>query len=95
MTCSVIHTIGPTGGHTMPKGTRPSKPVRWDVSVWLMLPNGEKTIHSLTVPSALMFDLVPLVNERVEALIADVGDRVRGAGWTAHGRGAGKKRRKR
>lgn len=95
MTCSVIHTIGPTGGHTLPKGTRPSKPVRWDVSVWLMLPNGEKTIHSLTVPSALMFDLVPLVNERVDALIADVGDTVRGAGWTAHGRGIPKKRRKR
>ena len=95
MTMSVIHTIGPTGGHTMPKGTRPSKPVRWDVSVWLMLPNGEKTIHSLMVPSALMMDLVPLVNERVDALIADVGDLVRGAGWTAHGRGIPKRRRKR
>ena len=95
MTMSVIHTIGPTGGHTMPKGTRPSKPVRWDVSVWLMLPNGEKTIHSLMVPSALMMDLIPLVNERVDALIADVGDLVRGAGWTAHGRGISKKRRKR
>lgn len=79
----------------MPKGIRPSKPVRWDVSVWLMLPSGERTIHSMTVPSALIMELVPLVSDRVDALIADVGDTVRGAGWTAHGRGITKQRRKR
>lgn len=94
MTCSVIHTIGPNGGHTLPKGTRPAKPVRWDVSVWLILPNGEKTIHSFAVSQAMMFDLVPIVNERVDALIADVGDTVRGAGWTAHGWGTPKKRKR-
>jgi len=95
MTMTVLHTIGPNGGHTLPKGTRPSKPIRWDVSVWLILPNGEKTIHSMTVPCALMFDLVPAVNERVNELIAEVGDQVIGAGWLAHGRGAPKKKRRR
>ena len=94
MTMTVLHTIGPNGGHTMPRGTRPSKPIRWDVSVWLTLPSGEKTIHAMTVPCALMFDLVPAVNERVAELIAEVGDTVIGAGWLAHGRGIPKKKRK-
>ena len=95
MTMTVLHTIGPNGGHTLPKGTRPSKPIQWRVSVWLLLPSGEKTIHSLTVPDTLMFDLVPVVNERVDELIKDVGDQVIGAGWLAHGRGTPKKRKKR
>jgi hypothetical protein len=95
MTVSVLHVIGPNGGHTMPKGTRPSKPVRWEVSAWLTLPTGEKTIHAFTVASALMFDLVPLVNERVDELIQEVGDLVIGAGWLAHGRGAPKPKKKR
>ncbi|MDF9896680.1 UNVERIFIED_ORG: hypothetical protein OKW16_000547 [Pseudomonas reinekei] len=62
---------------------------------WLTLPSGEKTIHAMTVPNALMFDLVPAVNERVSDLIAEAGDQVIGAGWLAHGRGAPKKKRKR
>jgi hypothetical protein len=95
MTCTVLHTIGPNGGHTLPKGTRPAKPVRWDVSVWLTFPNGEKHTHSLTVASAMMFDLVPAVNERVTELIAEHGDLVSAAGWVAHGRGPHKKKRKR
>lgn len=95
MTCTVTHLIGPNGGHTQPKGTRPSKPVRWEIAVWLTMPNGEKNTHSFTVPSALMFDLVPAVNERVNELIAEHGDRVMAAGWQAHGRGPAKKRRKR
>ncbi|MGV8917793.1 MAG: hypothetical protein ACOH2R_08340 [Pseudomonas sp.] len=42
-------------------------------------PVGQKNIHSFTVPSALMFDLVPLVNERVDELMADHGTLVTGA----------------
>lgn len=95
MTCTVLHTLGPNGGHTLPKGTRPAKPVTWNVSVWLTFPNGEKHTHSLTVPSAMMFDLVPAVNERVNELIAEHGNSVIGAGWLAHGRGPVKKKRKR
>lgn len=95
MTCSVLHTIGPNGGHTLPKGTRPGKPVRWDVSVWLVYPSGEKHTHSLTVASALMFDLVPAVNERVNELIAEHGGSVTSAGWLAHGRGGRKNKGKR
>lgn len=94
MTCSVIHTIGPNGGRTLPKGTRPAKPVTWAVSLWFLMPDGEKAIRSMTVPNALMFDLVPLVNEQVDAMIAEMGNEVRGAGWTAHGRGAKKKRKR-
>lgn len=95
MTCTVSCLINASGTHTTPRGTRPSKPVTWNVAVWLTFPNGEKFTHSLTVPSALMFDLVPAVNERVDALIAEHGDRVISAGWLAHGRGASKKKRKR
>jgi hypothetical protein len=93
MTMSVIHTIGPNGGHTLPKGTRPSKPVNWSVSLWFLMPDGEKTIRSMTVPNAMMFDLVPLVNEQVDAMIAEMGNEIRGAGWTAHGRGQKKRKR--
>jgi hypothetical protein len=93
MTMSVIHTIGPNGGHTLPKGTRPSKPVNWAVSLWFLMPDGEKTIRSMTVPNAMMFDLVPLVNEQVDAMIAEMGNEIRGAGWTAHGRGQKKRKR--
>lgn len=95
MTCSVLHVLGPNGGHTLPKGTRPSKPVTWNVSVWLIFPSGEKHTHSITVPNALMVDLVPAVNERVTALINEHGNTVTSAGWLAHGRGATKKKRKR
>lgn len=94
MTCSVIHTIGPNGGHTLPKGTRPSKPVNWAVSLWFLMPDGDKTIRSMNVSNALMFDLVPLVNEQVDAMIAEMGKEIRGAGWTAHGRGQKKKRKR-
>ena len=92
MTCSVQCLINSTGTHTTPKGTRPSKPVRWDVSIWLVKPDGEKNCHSMTVPSALMFDLVPLVNERVQALITEHGSTVISAGWLAHGRGSKRKK---
>lgn len=96
MTCSVHHIIGPTGGHTVTKGTRPAKACRWDVSVYLVLPDGSKDTHSFTIQSAQMFDLVPLVNERVEDLKRENGDLVTGAGWQAHGRGTPKpKKRKR
>ena len=92
MTCSVQCLINASGTHTTPKGTRPSKPVRWEVSAWLLLPSGEKTTHTITVQSALMFDLVPAVNERIRALIEECGDQVIGAGWLAHGRGTPKRR---
>lgn len=94
MTCTVMHTIGPNGGHTLPKGTRPNKPCRWAVSVWLVLPDNSKDTHSFAIGPVEMFDLVPLVNERVSELIAENGADVLSAGWTAHGRGEPKKRRK-
>ena len=94
MTCTVLCLINASGTHTTPRGTRPNKPVRWDVSVTLTLPRGEKNIHAFTVPCAFMFDLVPAVNERVNELISDHGDQVRSASWIAHGRGAVKKRKK-
>lgn len=96
MTCSVHHIVGPTGGHTVTKGTRPAKACRWDVSVSLVTPEGIKAKHSFTIQSAWMFDLVGLVNEQIHELINENGDRVTGAGWEAHGRGTPKpKKRKR
>lgn len=93
MTMTVTCLINASGTHTMPKGTRPAKPVRWEVSAWLLLPNGEKTTHIITAKSALMFDLVPAVNDRITDLIAECGDKVLAAGWTAHGRGTRKAKR--
>lgn len=93
MTCTVTCLINASGTHTVPKGTRPNKPVRWEVAAWLLRPDGNKSTHTITVHSALMFELVPAVNERITALIEECGDLVVSAGWTAHGRGPAKRRR--
>lgn len=93
MTCTVHHTAGPDGGHTVARGNRPRKPCRWEVSVFFVLPNGEKHTHAVTVPGATLRDLIPLMNLQFDALAAEHGQDVTGAGWVAHGRGMTKRKR--
>lgn len=93
MTCTVQHTLGPNGGRTIARGSRPAKPCRWDVSTWFVLPSGEKHTHSLTLHHATLHDLVPAIGERIDDLIAEAGNEVASAGWTASGRGPAKRKR--
>ena len=94
MTCTVHHTVGANGGHTVAKGDRPRKPCRWEVSVFFVLPNGEKHTHAVTVPCATLRDMIPLMNLQFDELAAEHGQGVTGAGWIAHGRGVPKKRKR-
>lgn len=87
MTCTISHIITDGVGRTTTKGSHPAKPCRWDVSVWLQLPTGEKHTHSFTVGNATAADLIPLVQATVDGLIAEGGNLVVGAGWIANGRG--------
>lgn len=91
MTCTVSHYAGRDAA--VIKGTPSPRPSRWDVTVWFVLPSGEKETHSLVIPSATLWDLVPAIGARVDELITELGDDVRGAGWQAHGRGPGKRRK--
>lgn len=94
MTCTVVHTITAAGGRTVPKGSMPAKPVRWEVHAWLVYPSGLKNKHTVVVDSATLAELAPAVDTRIEELIAETGNEVTSGGWIAHGRGASKKRRK-
>lgn len=94
MTCSVVHSITAAGGRTSVRGSRPVKPVRWDVSIWLVYPSGLKNTHTIGVASATLADLAPAVDSRIDDLIAETGNEVTSGGWIAHGRGGSKKRRK-
>lgn len=91
MTCTVSHHVGRSVATV--KGTPSPRPSRWDVTVWVQLPSGEKTTHSLVIPSATVSDLVPAIGDRIDELIAELGNEVADAGWMAHGRGPGKRRK--
>lgn len=95
MTCTVTHTITAAGGRTVAKGSRPVRPVRWDVSVWLVYPSGMKNTHAITVDGVTLDDLVPAVATRVDELIAETGAEVTSGGWIAHGRGGTRKKKRR
>jgi hypothetical protein len=91
MTCTITHHL--STGKTIRKGTPSPRPGRWDVSVWFLLPSGEKSTHSVTINGVTLTDLVPAVAERLDEMIAEMGNDVREAGWQAHGRGPVKRRK--
>lgn len=92
MTCTVVHTIC---GRTVARGSKPVRPVRWDVSVWLVYQSGLKNTHTIVVESATLAELAPAVDSRVDDLIAETGNEVTGGGWIAHGRGSKPKKKRR
>ena len=94
MTCTVTHTITASGGRTVARGTRPAKPVRLEVSVWLVYPSGLKNTHTVVVAAATLAELAPAVDSRIEELIAETHTEVVSGGWTAHGRGVKPKKRR-
>lgn len=98
MTCTITYITSREPGaedRSMRRGTLPTRPVQWNVSAWMVTPAGEKTIHSITVPSCLPGDLIPAVGERIDILAEENGHICTQFGWTAsaHG-GVAKKNRK-
>lgn len=94
MSCIVSITIADTGREkVVRRGTEPKGPADWRVSAWFILPNGEKHTHSALIQRETVRGLVPAVGQLIDSLVADNGNAVTSAGWTAttHGR----KRRRR
>lgn len=91
MSCLVTLLVSDTGAQrVVRKGTEPRKPTTWRVSVWFVLPNGEKHTHSARVPHTTVAGLVPAVGQIIDGLVADHGDVVASAGWTAAAHGGGR-----
>lgn len=95
MACTVTHLLGARGGSTKAVGPSPAGPARWNVSVWFVLANGEKHTHSITVGNTTLLNLAPVVGQVIDGLIAEHGDEVTGAGWTASTHGSRKPQRRR
>lgn len=76
------------------RGTQPRRPVTWSASVWMIAPNGEKTTHSLNVPSCMAADLVPAIGEQIDALAAENGNTCTQFGWSASAHGTRKPRKR-
>lgn len=89
MSCMVsCICIGNNNSRVLRRGTEPKKPSTWEASAWFVLPTGEKHTHTAKVPGQTVHSLVPYMGALIDSLIADHGNEVRSAGWTAssHGR---------
>lgn len=83
MSCLLhLASVAP-GCRVIRKGSEPRRPVTWEAKAWLVLPNGEKHTHSATVPGQTVYSLVPYMGALIDTLIADHGNAVRDAGWSA------------
>lgn len=80
------------GGENLIKGTRPTKPCRWDVSVYFVMLDGTKHLHSFAIDDAWSREVSPLICGRIEALRDEHGYEVTKAGWSAHARGSALKK---
>lgn len=79
------------------RGAEPSGPTNWELKAWFVLESGEKHDHSTTIRNRHALELAPFVGVLVDSLIADLGQEVKSAGWTAmtHGKRGTKNGRKR
>jgi hypothetical protein len=91
---SCIVTLYNVGGrHSKPvvRGQEPAKPSRWKVKAWFVLATGEKHTHDTTAPAATIEGLAAYMGGLIDSLIADHGNEVSSAGWTATTHGVKKK----
>lgn len=79
MSCIVAFS----GGKVIRRGNEPRNPATWRVSVWFVLPNGEKHTHSAVIQNETVLGLVPAVGQIIDGLIDDIGNTVVSAGWSA------------
>ena len=70
------------------KGTMPRKPMSWTGHVWIVLPDGEKNRHSISVGRLTWHELIQYMHALVDSVIVDHGRQCIGAGWevSSHGR---------
>lgn len=80
VTCTCIDGVS---RNTLAKGTPPTKPTKWRVRAWLVLPSGVKQTHSAVVRGETVHTLIPIVGALIDSLIADCGNVVTSAGWSA------------
>lgn len=75
-------------GKVVRRGNPPTTPVTWKVKAWFVLPDGAKHTHSATVPQQTADSLVPVMLALIDGLVADHGNEIESAGWTAttHGK---------
>jgi hypothetical protein len=87
MSCLVSYTSGPRS-RVVCKGKPPVKPTNWKVIAWFTLPGGVKHTHSADANGIHIGDLGTCMGALIDSLIADHGNAVTGAGWSAttHGR---------
>ena len=90
MTCLVTFASIGGNGKVLRKGSEPRKPSTWNARAWFILATGEKHTHSATVPAQTVYGLVPFMGALIDSLIADHGNQVSSAGWTATSHGGGK-----
>lgn len=83
MSCIVTYHHGTGPAKVTRKGSEPRKPSTWNASAWFVLPNGEKHTHSARIPGQTVQSLVPYMGQLIDSLIADHGNDVASAGWTA------------
>jgi len=87
---SCIVTFASIGGNgkVLRKGSEPRKPATWSASAWFVLESGEKHTHSVVVTQQTVISLASVMGALIDSLIADHGNQVASAGWTAttHGR---------
>lgn len=94
MSCIVtLHSIDTGASKPIVRGTEPKRPADWQAKAWFILENGEKHTHSATIKGETVIGLVPYMGALIDSLIADHGNQVSKAGWTAttHGSRRGKK----
>lgn len=89
MSCIVtLYSIDNRVSRPVVRSTEPRRPSDWNASAWFVLPNGEKHTHSATARGETVSGLVAYMGALIDSLIADHGNQVSSAGWTAttHGR---------
>lgn len=89
MSCIVtLYSIDNRVSRPVVRGTEPRCPSNWSARAWFVLPNGEKHTHSATARGETVTGLVAYMGALIDSLIADHGNQVSSAGWTAttHGR---------
>ena len=74
--------------NTVVRGGQPKRSMTWQAKAWLILAGGEKHTHSITVPRQTIQSLIPYMGALIDGLIAEHGNVVEQAGWSAaaHGR---------
>lgn len=88
MSCIVtLYSVDNRTSKPVVRGTEPRKPSKWNARAWFVLPNGEKQTHSATVPGVTVSGLVAYMGALIDSLIADHGNQVASAGWTATSHG--------